>query len=151
MVAGREVVRLIDLRAFCRHPLSATNEDTAMTDRQRSDIRDHLQRELDSLRRAAIMGGYEPCADENEFASRLAEMALSVTLLHRAEHRIGLLENALRRLEAYDYGVCEGCGEDIPVARLKASPATRLCVFCQQESECAPVAATGGERLTGRV
>lgn len=106
-----------------------------MTDRQRKDIRDHLERELASLRRAAIMGGCEPCPDENEFASRLAEMSLSVALLHRTGHRVGLLENALRRLDAHDYGACETCGEDIPVARLKAAPTTRLCVHCQQEAE----------------
>ncbi len=33
------------------------------------------------------------------------------------------------------YGVCEECGEDIGVARLKARPVTTLCVSCKARQE----------------
>ncbi|GGH25991.1 transcriptional regulator, TraR/DksA family [Cribrihabitans marinus] len=40
------------------------------------------------------------------------------------------LEGALRRIEAGEYGWCDGCGEDLPPARLELDPAAALCVSC---------------------
>jgi RNA polymerase-binding protein DksA len=37
---------------------------------------------------------------------------------------------ALKRIDEGTYGVCASCGDDIPVARLKAVPTTALCVGC---------------------
>lgn len=56
-------------------------------------------------------------------------------LTARRVERIRDLENALRRIEVMDYGVCEACGEPIPLLRLLASPSVRYCVACQQELE----------------
>ena len=51
--------------------------------------------------------------------------------------RVREMEAALKRLSQTDYGVCEECGCDIGVARLKANPSARLCVSCQAaEEEC---------------
>ena len=49
--------------------------------------------------------------------------------------RIRELETALKKLSENDYGVCEECGDNIGVARLKANPSARLCVLCQSEVE----------------
>ena len=49
--------------------------------------------------------------------------------------RIGALEDALRRMDVEDYGICEDCGERIPLRRLLAAPAVRLCVACQEEAD----------------
>ena len=75
------------------------------------------------------------CPDENELASRLSERAVDERLTARRVERIRDLENALRRIEVMDYGVCEACGEPIPLLRLLASPSVRYCVACQQELE----------------
>lgn len=40
------------------------------------------------------------------------------------------LENALGRLRSPDYGICAGCGADIPFRRLIASPLERRCPNC---------------------
>ena len=45
------------------------------------------------------------------------------------------IKDALCRLEFGAWGVCEGCGEQIPPKRLKALPWAALCVDCQSESE----------------
>ena len=68
------------------------------------------------------------CPDENELASRLSERAVDERLTARRVERIRDLENALRRIEVMDYGVCEACGEPIPLLRLLAS-SPRLCPF----------------------
>ena len=45
------------------------------------------------------------------------------------------MQEALQRLEAGDFGVCEECGEAIGVERLKARPVTTLCIECKSNQE----------------
>lgn len=42
---------------------------------------------------------------------------------------------ALDRIEEGAYGVCQGCGEMIPLARLDAVPYTPYCVDCERTHE----------------
>jgi DnaK suppressor protein len=42
---------------------------------------------------------------------------------------------AQARLETGTFGICEGCGRPIPLARLRALPAARTCVACQAREE----------------
>src|SRR5690606_18792035 len=37
---------------------------------------------------------------------------------------------AYERIDAGTYGVCEGCGQAIPLARLRVRPTARTCVTC---------------------
>ncbi|MCZ4282437.1 TraR/DksA family transcriptional regulator [Kiloniella laminariae] len=43
---------------------------------------------------------------------------------------INQIRAALTRIENESYGVCSGCGEDIPEARLRALPYATTCVNC---------------------
>ena len=45
------------------------------------------------------------------------------------------IEQALARIENGTYGICEGDGQSIPRARLRAIPWTRYCVHCACLSE----------------
>jgi RNA polymerase-binding transcription factor DksA len=59
------------------------------------------------------------------------------------------VERALERLHEPEYGVCADCGEDIPYARLAASPFATRCTACQERAEhvlteAAPPALTRG-------
>tara|TARA_B110000503_G_scaffold123106_1_gene188409 strand:+ start:511 stop:843 length:333 start_codon:yes stop_codon:yes gene_type:complete len=49
-----------------------------------------------------------------------------------SEHKLELAQliNNLSWLQTADAGVCEECGRDIPIERLKAILSTRLCVVC---------------------
>ena len=42
---------------------------------------------------------------------------------------------AQARLETGTFGICEGCGRPVPLARLRALPAARTCVACQAREE----------------
>ncbi len=59
------------------------------------------------------------------------------TLLHASQESQYLadLEAALRRVDDGTYGRCESCGRPIPVRRLEAFPAARLCVPCKEAAE----------------
>jgi RNA polymerase-binding transcription factor len=53
----------------------------------------------------------------------------------REKHELDEIEDALVRLEAGTFGLCERCGRAIQLARLRALPATRYCYDCQQKTE----------------
>jgi len=60
-----------------------------------------------------------------EYEKDLSVDANTEDLLRKAE-------NALERLDAGEYGICESCGVAIPVARLEVLPYATLCVECAQ-------------------
>jgi DnaK suppressor protein len=59
----------------------------------------------------------------------------SLELLQRDEATLGEIQEALGRVDAGTFGLCEGCDEPIPKARLNAVPHARFCVACQRKSE----------------
>ena len=53
--------------------------------------------------------------------------------LNRLDYvQLKLIEEALDRIEAGDYGTCMSCEEPIPAKRLQALPWAKYCVTCQQ-------------------
>ena len=61
----------------------------------------------------------------------------SMAKANRATYQLRLqqAQQALRNLEADDYGYCRRCDEEIGYRRLKAKPETPFCVNCQSASE----------------
>ena len=47
-----------------------------------------------------------------------------------AEEELGLIDSALRRLEAGEYGYCTHCGEEIQSSRLEVMPWALRCINC---------------------
>ncbi|MFW6132008.1 MAG: TraR/DksA family transcriptional regulator [Candidatus Aminicenantaceae bacterium] len=46
-----------------------------------------------------------------------------------------LIDEALKRLERGDYGICQTCGKNISKKRLNAVPWARYCITCQEKEE----------------
>ncbi|MEV7006741.1 TraR/DksA C4-type zinc finger protein [Streptosporangium sp. NPDC051022] len=65
-----------------------------------------------------------------EGATIAFERAHVQALLDQARGHLGSLEHALERLGRGGYGICERCGEPIPVERLRARPVAVTCVRC---------------------
>ncbi len=53
----------------------------------------------------------------------------------RQKHELDEIEDALVRLETGRFGLCERCVRAIALARLRAMPAARHCLECQQRAE----------------
>lgn len=53
-------------------------------------------------------------------------------LIAAARQSLAHITDALRRIDAGDYGDCDRCGRAIPRERLEALPHARFCVPCQQ-------------------
>ena len=52
-----------------------------------------------------------------------------------ASRQLRMLDDALHRIDAGDYGECTMCGKEIAFARLEAIPWARYCVDCQEFQE----------------
>jgi DnaK suppressor protein len=70
-----------------------------------------------------------------EDAAREEGLGILARLEDRELEELREITAALRRIAQGQYGVCEGCGARIPVERLRARPAARLCVPCQSRWE----------------
>ena len=60
------------------------------------------------------------------------ELENSVGLMDGERKILRDIDDALQRIEEGTYGICDGKGEQIPIARLKAIPWTRYCVKCAE-------------------
>ena len=58
------------------------------------------------------------------------ERAQLTALLAAARERIAEVDDALRRVDAAAYGVCERCGRPIADERLAVRPFARCCMAC---------------------
>ncbi len=85
------------------------------------------------------VGAGNHLADE---ATTAQDQASDLALRRQAEHRLNRVKHALKKFDDSTYGYCEGCGEPIDFARLKALPDARFCLKCQRKREVsgAPVA-----------
>jgi DnaK suppressor protein len=55
-------------------------------------------------------------------------------LVAAARRGVANATQALRRMSQGTYGVCEACGKDIPLGRLRNLPHARFCVPCQRRA-----------------
>ena len=63
------------------------------------------------------------------------QRAFAFRIRERERFLLWKIKDALRRIEEGTYGICEECGDDIPVARLKARPVTNYCLDCKTRME----------------
>ena len=63
------------------------------------------------------------------------EGSLNLAMVQQQERLLEQIDAAIRRHKAGTYGRCAGCGEEIPLPRLKAYPFAQRCAPCQEESE----------------
>jgi RNA polymerase-binding protein DksA len=65
-----------------------------------------------------------------------ASVAAVLSRLDGAQrHLLDETDAAQARLAAGTFGACAQCGQSIPLARLRALPAARLCIVCERAAE----------------
>jgi len=121
---------------------SGNNRKTTAKKAKYPDIRRDLERQ-----RAAILnevgevlthrGDLEAFPDVSDQASAEVDQNFSMRIRERERKLLKKIDEALERMNAATYGICERCSEDIPYKRLKARPVTTLCIECKtlQEQE----------------
>ncbi len=68
-------------------------------------------------------------------ASADTDQSLKLKFRSRESLLIQKILRALEKVEKNSYGICESCGEDISILRLKARPVTTKCIHCKEEEE----------------
>ena len=108
-----------------------------LSDPDLARVRAALEALITGLREelAALEAGRETVSPDNAIGrlSRLEalnDQGVRNTRIGAARRRLTALEATVARLEDEDYGACDGCGEDIPIARLELVPESRRCVDC---------------------
>ena len=116
-----------------------------LTIEQRDDLRAKLQQRAATLRSeisgvlrqegadAPSLPRHSEETDDDAVAD--LETSLDVAAAARESSELREIERALERLHSPEFGTCEGCSADIPVARLQVSLTTTRCIGCQTRFE----------------
>ncbi len=113
-----------------------------MEEKQLNNFRRVLITHKEELLRKAKRTLYEEAAfdtndlpDEIDLASSEYNQSLVFRLRDREKILLRKIDKSLGKIDNGDYGICEGCGEDISNRRLEARPVTNLCIRCKEEEE----------------
>ena len=102
---------------------------------------DFLTKRLDELLSQAddtvsgMTAPKENFPDPTDRASLEAERNFMLRIRDRENKLIKKIKKALDRIENNTFGICEKCGEDITLKRLKARPVTTQCIDCKTKEE----------------
>jgi DnaK suppressor protein len=117
-----------------------TRKPTKATKAKYPDIRRALERQ-----RAAILEETEEVLtrreeleafpDVSDQASAEVDQNFSMRIRDRERKLLKKIDEALERMNTETYGICEGCGGEIPYKRLKARPVTTFCIECKTAQE----------------
>jgi DnaK suppressor protein len=113
--------------------------DQQTVDRLRERLeteRGEVRRQLDDLGARRDAEGIEDPELNEGFADAgqaAAERANLLTLVRSLRDTLRDVEQALGRMDAGTYGLCERCGQPIGDERLEALPAAGLCMSCKRQ------------------
>ena len=120
-------------------------DDLSMGDKMRrrdlNSFRKLLTRRLEELMMEAektkntVKAAEQSASDPMDQASDQVERDFLLRLRDRESKLIVKIKEALERIENGTFGVCEECGEEISLRRLRARPMATLCIHCKNEQE----------------
>lgn len=109
-----------------------------LTPEQLDELTGELRKQLQELERSMKItdSALETVELDQTAVGRLSRMdslqnqGLTRNLREREALKLALLREALERVEAGSYGVCVGCGGEIPFGRLFVFPEAPECAGC---------------------
>lgn len=99
------------------------------------EMRQQVLQGIESESKYSREGTKDEGMDAYDLASEERDRDISLILSDRDRQKLIAIDDAIERIAAGSYGICEACELDIAEERLKALPFTRLCVACQAEQE----------------
>ena len=73
--------------------------------------------------------------DPTDRAALEADRNFTLRIRDRERKLIAKIREALERIDNGTYGICEACGDEISIKRLKARPVTTQCIECKTKEE----------------
>lgn len=102
--------------------------------------KENLERDLKvfAIENPAAKGGWQTkrpdfgndAGDEEEREDEAEERETEVSLEHQIETRLTNINAALAKMKEGRYGICEKCGKEIEVERLKVNPEAQMHTSC---------------------
>jgi DnaK suppressor protein len=118
-----------------------------MNESDKAELRAKLEEELERLEKCVAAGAPErellsEASGENAYRDHMAdqgsatfEREMDMTFEENDRDELTEVREAIKSLDRGTYGTCTRCGAEIPSARLRAVPTTRLCVRCKEKEE----------------
>lgn len=73
--------------------------------------------------------------DPTDRATLESDRNFMLRIRDRERKLIMKIREALQRIDDGTFGLCESCGDEIGIDRLKARPVTTLCIDCKRRQE----------------
>jgi DnaK suppressor protein len=102
-------------------------------ERLEEQIEDY-ERDLEEARLTESSSDRSPDPGNAEASSMKLEYAKELSIEQNTLDLLDKANRALARIEAGTYGLCESCGNAIPVERLDVLPYSTVCVACASKS-----------------
>ncbi|MGE5646176.1 MAG: TraR/DksA family transcriptional regulator [Acidobacteriota bacterium] len=107
---------------------------------------DELREGLSARRAEAVVARPDEPLDFGDWCQKSHDEWLFLNQNRMEIELLRDLEGALRRIDAGNYGICQGCEEPIAAKRLDAVPWAKYCIPCQEQAaEGGPAPAVDGE------
>ena len=113
----------------------------SMTHEEKQELRQILETQLQGLiskvgnKVVGLVTTSVESPEKVEQSSLDYSRTISLRISDRESKLIRKIQEALDRIEDEDYGICDMCGKEISIARLKVRPVTTLCIACKTKQE----------------
>ena len=101
-------------------------------DEKRAEIVRDFQKNMNYRKESVADDGTQDIADKANMAYN-KEFIFSLTDAER--DLLQLIEDAIKRIDDSEFGVCSSCSNDIKPTRLEAVPWAKYCINCQELQE----------------
>ena len=99
----------------------------------RERLKESLEKTQDTV--TDSVDGKDRPSDKMDQASLAFDAGFALRIREREAKLTAKIRDALERLADGTFGICEECGEEIPLKRLKARPVTAFCIECKRKQE----------------
>ena len=109
-----------------------------LTEKQITTLKARLLEDLnkvDAIDADQILSETDDNNDEADMASADYTQSQTLRMRNRSIFYAKKLNNALKKMDNGEYGLCEDCGANIKFQRLIARPTAELCIDCKEEAE----------------
>jgi DnaK suppressor protein len=124
----------VDVRAVHAKEDTVEHQDLEHFRKLLSSMLEEAQQKGDSTLEE-LTDSNEVFADPADRATAESDRSFTLRIRDRERRLIRKIQAALQRIDDGSYGICEDCGEEIGVPRLKARPVTKLCINCKSKQE----------------
>lgn len=113
--------------------VNTINKFKKKLEHERDNLTSLLERHQEERERVRLSEGSaerSPDPSEADGGSMAFELEKELTLDENTKYLLNQVEHALVLIKKKKYGICENCGDAIPVARLEALPYSTNCRDC---------------------